>query len=643
MHDLQLVGFTTDRRGLIFRTATGAPGDSFVVPLTPELVAVVGELAAEAPELPDVEAAPPAGTAEPAPAEDAARPRSLLSVRDIQARLRAGEPVAQVAREAGVDDEWIERFAPPVRAEQQRIVERALDAHLQRARGAPSALPLRRAVGLAMAERGVAFTVAAFEAAWTARLLGHDRWAVDFAYRHRGPRTARWIYDAAAGELTSADRTAAQLGYVPEGARRAADAAEEVDGLVGDPHAAAPITTEAEAPPPAARRRRGTGGAARRAAVAEAEETSPVARSRSRARSGATKGAAQVRTKAATRAGGGKAGATRAASTKAAAKASTRKATGTTAEKARVKRAATKKSSAPATKKAASAATKKAAAKASTPKATGATAELARVKGAATKKASGARTAAGKAGAPRVAANKAAPAPAGEGKGTATRPAAKGNGTATRPAPAKKAAPTGGGTAKAGADRAVTAEAAATLATVTGAAASQVAPGRAGASTRAPERSARAASTAAGSSNGTVREPSAASNGTTRPTAATPGARVAGGVPAASRTQPAPPADGRPVAARPGAVDLGEVALAPAPPARAPRPAAPDRAPAGPDAATGDDAGWAAPLDRTDARRARAAERSAATVQFRSGSAVPVRQGDRVGGPTRRRRQLRAR
>ena len=40
MHDLQLVGFTTDRRGLIFRTRGGSrPEASFVVPITEELVA----------------------------------------------------------------------------------------------------------------------------------------------------------------------------------------------------------------------------------------------------------------------------------------------------------------------------------------------------------------------------------------------------------------------------------------------------------------------------------------------------------------------------------------------------------------------------------------------------------------------------
>ena len=255
MHDLQLVGFTTDRRGLIFRTRAGSrPEASFVVPITDELVELVTRLA-------DGDT-PPTGAAGVAdgPAEDTdvvapetepdPRPRSQMSVRDIQARLRAGEPTSRIAAEAGVEEDWIERFAPPVRAEQQRIVVQALDCHLQRARSAPSAVPLRRAVGMALADKGIAYTVAAYEAAWSARLLGHDRWAVSFTYHHRGrERVATWTYDAGEGALTTADRTAAQLGYVAPG-RAADDAGDAVDGIVGDPAATATRTTTPEVPSP---------------------------------------------------------------------------------------------------------------------------------------------------------------------------------------------------------------------------------------------------------------------------------------------------------------------------------------------------------------------------------------------------------
>jgi hypothetical protein len=261
MHDLQLVGFTTDRRGLIFRTRAGSrPEASFVVPITDELVELVTQLA-------DDETRPTGdgdavdGSDEPAevpvPAtEPDLRPRSQLSVRDIQARLRAGEPTSRIAAEAGVEVDWIERFAPPVRAEQQRIVAQALECHLHRARSAPSAVPLRRAVGMALADKGIAYTVAAYEAAWSARLLGHDRWAVSFTYHHRGrERVATWTYDAGEGTLTTGDRVAAQLGYVAPG-RPGADEEAIVDGIVGDPAATAANTTTPEAPAKTAATRR---------------------------------------------------------------------------------------------------------------------------------------------------------------------------------------------------------------------------------------------------------------------------------------------------------------------------------------------------------------------------------------------------
>jgi len=110
-----------------------------------------------------------------------------------------------------------------------------------------------------------------------------------------------------------------------------------------------------------------------------------------------------------------------------------------------------------------------------------------------------------------------------------------------------------------------------------------------------------------------------------------------------------PGLDARDIAPRPGAVHLAEVPLAPAPPHRpeAPigngrpatgRPAELDRVPDAPDLVD------TTAADRAVARRARAAERNAPTVQFRSGSAVPVRRAEANGaGRAAPRRQLRAR
>ena len=273
MHDLQLVGFTTDRRGLIFRTREGARSEaSFVVPVTDELIELVTQLAREQAERSDadgvIDGSDAAAPSVARPSEEPSpRPRSQLSVRDIQARLRAGEPVSRIATEAGVEEDWIERFAPPVRAEQQRIVERALDCRLRRPRSAPSAVPLRRAVGMALADKGIAYTVAAYEAGWSARLLGHDRWAVTFTYHHRGrERRATWAFDAREDALTTTDRAASQLGYVAPDRAVEDDAGDVVEGIVGDPAATAARSTTPEAPASAERRAAPEQGAAKRSA-----------------------------------------------------------------------------------------------------------------------------------------------------------------------------------------------------------------------------------------------------------------------------------------------------------------------------------------------------------------------------------------
>ncbi len=280
MQDLHLVGFTTDRRGLIFGTRAGARSGGFVVPITDELLTVLGELLGddERAAALDVDRSDDAARAgDQADTDvDADEPddrvESRLSVREIQSRIRAGEAIDHIADAAGVTEEWVERFAPPVRAEQRRIVERALDAHLERSRQGASALPLRRAVGVAMAERGVAFTVAGFEAAWSSRLVGSDRWVIDFDYVQRGrSRRASWDFDAETSTLTTSDRTASQLGFV-DGVDRppAPSAGDAVDGVIGDP-GARPIDAgrgdDAGSPAPAGRSRR-TGTARRRSSSA---------------------------------------------------------------------------------------------------------------------------------------------------------------------------------------------------------------------------------------------------------------------------------------------------------------------------------------------------------------------------------------
>lgn len=213
MQELHLVGFTTDRRHLIFSARQGSKSGGFVVPVDDDLLAAIDQL--ESGAFDDEAESEVEEALAPAPAQ---RVEARLSVREIQARLRAGDSVTDVARRAAVDDAWVERFAPPVRAEQRRVIEKALGKRLERARGGESAAPLRQAVAVAMAERGIPFTAEGFEAAWSARLVGQDRWEIEFAFLQRGrTRLVSWTYDVGADKLTTSDRTASQVGFVSDG------------------------------------------------------------------------------------------------------------------------------------------------------------------------------------------------------------------------------------------------------------------------------------------------------------------------------------------------------------------------------------------------------------------------------------------
>src|SRR5438105_7258683 len=140
-----MVGFTTDHRGLIFSVRRGAKSGGYVINVDASIIEAVDELKAllaeEAPES-------GAGAA-------ANRPQSALSVREIQARLRRGRTVDQVAREAGVEPAWIARFAVPVLAEQAEVIRAARETRMIRQRTNVSTAPLGDAVYRNLAERGV--------------------------------------------------------------------------------------------------------------------------------------------------------------------------------------------------------------------------------------------------------------------------------------------------------------------------------------------------------------------------------------------------------------------------------------------------------------------------------------------------------
>lgn len=134
---------------------------------------------------------------------------SSLRPREIQARIRAGATVAQVAAAAGVDVSRIERFAHPVLLERQRAAEMASAAHPVRNDG-PAVSTLADTVAGAMFARGG--DPDAIE--WDAWKVEDGRWTVQLQWRAgRSDNKAHFRYTPGAhgGTVTALDDSAREL------------------------------------------------------------------------------------------------------------------------------------------------------------------------------------------------------------------------------------------------------------------------------------------------------------------------------------------------------------------------------------------------------------------------------------------------
>jgi Protein of unknown function (DUF3071) len=134
---------------------------------------------------------------------------SQLRPREIQARIRAGASVEQVAAAAGVPEQKIERFAYPVLLERFRTAENAQRAHPLRADG-PDNRTLAEVVGHTFGLRGQAYEGARWDS-WK----GEDgRWVVALSWRAgRSDNRAHWTFQPGAhgGTVTALDEHASDL------------------------------------------------------------------------------------------------------------------------------------------------------------------------------------------------------------------------------------------------------------------------------------------------------------------------------------------------------------------------------------------------------------------------------------------------
>ncbi len=134
---------------------------------------------------------------------------SQLRPREIQARIRAGASVEQVAAIAGVPEQKIERFAYPVLLERSRTAEVAQRAHPVRAEG-PDSRMLGDVVAHTFGLRGQEYTGVDWDS-WK----GEDgRWVVALSWRAgRSDNRAHWTFQPGAhgGTVIAIDEHASDL------------------------------------------------------------------------------------------------------------------------------------------------------------------------------------------------------------------------------------------------------------------------------------------------------------------------------------------------------------------------------------------------------------------------------------------------
>ncbi len=109
------------------------------------------------------------------------------SIKEIQARLRAGESFDEVARISGLSPAKIERYASPIMQERAWVIEQA-----EKSSPKGTSLPLRELVIQRLAPRGVNMN----QISWNTWRLDNGHWHLVLAYPSSdGSREATWNFD----------------------------------------------------------------------------------------------------------------------------------------------------------------------------------------------------------------------------------------------------------------------------------------------------------------------------------------------------------------------------------------------------------------------------------------------------------------
>jgi hypothetical protein len=191
VRELHVVAVSDDGRHLLLATSPGAKQGGFQLALDDRLRAAV--------------------RGEPAARSGSATATAPVSVKQIQARLRAGESAEQIAASAGVAVDRVERFAGPVWSEREKMIQAARATRLTHSRKGTSALPLEEAVELHFAQIA---SLRPDSVTWSTRREDTGTWLVEVSYVARArTRSGTWRYDPAARTLGAVDTVSATLGH----------------------------------------------------------------------------------------------------------------------------------------------------------------------------------------------------------------------------------------------------------------------------------------------------------------------------------------------------------------------------------------------------------------------------------------------
>ena len=190
MRELTVVGLDVDGKHIICESKK--PGERFLLPADDRLRAAVrGEAARSRQSETDIEVA------------------SVLSPKEIQARIRAGASVEQVAESAGGDITRVERFAHPVLLERSRAAELATASHPVLADG-PAVHTLLETVATALVARGLDHDATT----WDAWKNADGRWTVQLTWQvglSENVAHFRFMPGAHGGTATALDDPASEL------------------------------------------------------------------------------------------------------------------------------------------------------------------------------------------------------------------------------------------------------------------------------------------------------------------------------------------------------------------------------------------------------------------------------------------------